>query len=408
MAGFSISDLDLNNSKPMPSADTDPDTYWKLIRAQFPLSRDITYLNNGSMGPSPFPVIEATREGMMAADLIGAYITRDEVVESIAGFAGADSSEIALTHNTTEGINIMCWGVPLKKGDEVIMTTHEHAGNALPWLNRQKLHGIVLKTFEPGASADETLSRIRALCSPRTKVIAVPHVLCTQGQVLPVKEISRVGKEKGIFVCIDGAHTPGMMKLDLHDMGCDAFAACCHKWMLGPKGTGFLYVRKDFQDTLQPYFVGAGSDDATWNMAAAHPKLHNYMPSAHRYYGSTHNAGLQRGIEASVSFLQTIGMERVTERVAMLGKYTQDMLLDFGPKHVEVLNPVEASSRAGMNGFRLKSVPYDTFYNNTLKEGMRIRIMPENGLNSLRVSTHIYNSAAEINSLGELIKKAIG
>jgi selenocysteine lyase/cysteine desulfurase len=401
LAGFSLKDLE--QLPPIPNGNANDETYWKSLREQFPLSKDVTYLNNGSMGPSPYPVIEAVKTGMMEGDEIARYGEREETVKMIAGFTRANDNEIAITHNTTEGINIMCWGLPLKKGDEVILTTHEHAGNALPWLNRQKLDGIVLKTFSPASTAAETLNRIDALISKKTKVIAVPHILCTQGQVLPVKEICKLGKTKGVFVCIDGAHTPGMMPLDLHDMGCDAFAGCCHKWMLGPKGTGFLYVRKDFQETLIPRFVGAGSDTATWNMADEHPLLHQYMPNAHRYYGGTQNTGLHKGIEASIDFMNAIGMDKVYYRVNMLGKYMQDALLELDGK-VEVMNPVEPASRCGMNGFRIKDVPFDTFYQKAMEHNFRIRIMHENGLKSLRVSTHIYNSTEEVDRLIELIK----
>ena len=85
----------------------------------------------------------------------------------LAKFVGANDDEIALTHNVTDGINIACWGLPLKKGDEVILTTHEHVGNAFPWLCRQKLHGIVIKTYTPGPTADETLNRISALINKK-------------------------------------------------------------------------------------------------------------------------------------------------------------------------------------------------------------------------------------------------
>ena len=247
-----------NKGKPIGP---DDENYLKNVRQMFPLSKDVAYMNNGTMGPSPYPVIEAVRDGMMEGDMHGVYGGWEATEARIAGFVGADEDEIALTHNVTDGINIACWGFPLKRGDEVIMTTHEHVGSAFPWLNRRKLDGIVIKTFDPAPTADETLNRIEDLVTKKTRVIAVPHIPCTQGQVLPVKEISRMGRERDIFVFIDGAHGPGMLPLDLHDIDCDAYASCSHKWMLGPKGTGFLYVKKEMQPVIQAYFVGAGSDD---------------------------------------------------------------------------------------------------------------------------------------------------
>ncbi len=386
--------------------EADDEPYWQSIRAAFPLSREWTYLNNGTLGPSPYPVIEATRAGMMETDVEGAYNGYEAAAGKLAAFLGADADEIALTHNTTEGINISCWGLPLRRGDEVILTTHEHVGNAFPWLNRRKLHGIVLKTFAPAPTAAETLTRIAAGITRRTRVIAVPHIPCTQGQVLPLAEICRLAKDKGLFCVIDGAHAPGMMPLDLHDIGCDAYAGCCHKWMLGPKGTGFLYVSKSFQETLLPYFVGGGGDTGVWNMATIPVKGTEYAPSAHRYYGGTQNLGLARGIIAAVDFLERIGMDNIHRRIQSLGAYTQEGLLAFGNK-VAMLTPVEEQSRCGITGFRIRGMSHTDFFNRCMMAKVRIRSVHENGWNALRASTHIYNSKADVDRLIREVEQVI-
>jgi cysteine desulfurase / selenocysteine lyase len=384
----------------------DDEAYWSNVRQLFPLSKKMIYLNNGTMGPSPYPVIEAVRDGMMEGDHHGGYGGWESTSEKLGSFLGAEGAEIALTHNVTDGINIACWGVPLKRGDEVILTTHEHVGNAFPWLNRRKLHGIIIKTFSPAATADETLNRIAALITKKTRAIAVPHIPCTQGQVLPIKEICTLAREKGIYSVIDGAHGPGMIPLDLHDMGCDTYASCSHKWMLGPKGTGFLYVRKEFQNTLQTYTVGGGSDNAKWNMDTEPIIMGEYADSAHRYYGGTQALGLYKGVNAAVDFINTIGIHNIHRRIMMLGKYTQDQLLQLGNK-VELLTPTEERSRCGVNGFRINGVKYDKFIEQCSSNGIRIRGVAENGLNSLRVSTHIYNNKEEIDKLVALIKSTV-
>lgn len=384
----------------------DDEQYWQTIRRSFPLSEEWTYLNNGTVGPSPYPVIAATQAGMMETDRTGSYSGYEKAAERLARFLHADANEIALTHNTTEGINIACWGLPLRRGDEVILTTHEHVGNAFPWLNRQKLHGIVLKAYTPAPTADETLSRIAALITRKTRAIATPHIPCTQGQVLPVKEICLLARDKGIFSVIDGAHGPGMLPINLHEMSCDTYASCCHKWMLGPKGTGFLYVRKDFQETLQPYFVGGGGDTGVWNMASEPIKTTQYAASAHRYYGGTQSLGLAKGIIAAIDFLDNIGMENVYRRIKSLGAYTQQQLLAFGNK-VELITPTEERSFGAMNGFRIRNAGHIAFFNRCMEANVRIRGVAENGLNSLRVSTHIYNSKADIDRLMAEISKVI-
>ncbi|MBS1587772.1 MAG: aminotransferase class V-fold PLP-dependent enzyme [Bacteroidetes bacterium] len=409
LAALSLSEIGAIGKPRVPSGgegiSPEDEKYWQNVRQLFPLAKDWTYLNNGTMGPSPYPVIEAVHEAMMEGDMHGSYGGWEATAAKLAKFVGANDDEIALTHNVTDGINIACWGLPLKRGDEVILTTHEHVGNAFPWLNRQKLHGIVIKTYTPGPTADETLNRISTLINKKTRVIATPHIPCTQGQVIPVKEVCALAKEKGIYSIIDGAHGPGMLLLDLHDLGCDTYASCCHKWMLGPKGTGFLYVRKDFQDTLQPYFVGGGSDKGSWNMATVPVTSTGYADSAHRYYGGTQAAGLYKGVDAAIDFIETIGLVNIHNRIKSLGKYTQDQLLAIGDK-VELITPTEERSRCAVNGFRIKGVEYTKFYSTCAENKVRIRSVAENGLNSLRVSTHIYNNKDEIDKLVDLVKKA--
>lgn len=384
----------------------DDEAYWRNVRQLFPLSKDLTYLNNGTFGPSPYPVIDAMRTAQMDADLHGNYGSYDSTPPKLAKFVGADADEIALTHNVTDGINLACWGVPLQKGDEVILTTHEHVGNASPWMNRQKVTGIVIKKYTPAATAAETLNRIAELITKKTRAIVTPHIPCTQGQVIPIKEVCKLARDKGIFSLIDGAHGAGMMPLNLHDMGCDTYASCCHKWMMGPKGTGFLYVRKGFQDTVQSYYMGGGTDDGKWDIMTNPITIGNYAPSAHRYFGGTQANGLYTGVNAAIDFIDTIGIENIHRRIKSLGKYTQDRLLEFGDK-IELLTPTEEVSRCAVNGFRIKGVDYHKFYDICAAEKVRIRAVPENGINCLRVSTHIYNNKNEVDKLMDLIKKSI-
>lgn len=388
----------------LPDEGTDSDAYWKMLRRHFPLRNDLVYLNNGTMGPSPYYVIEQTQQGMLEADEDANYGGWENTHQQLAAFIGADETEIALTRNVTEGINIICNGLYLTKGDEVIITTHEHGGNAFPWLNIARNKGVILRTFTPAPTADETLNRLEACISKRTKVIAVPHILCTQGQILPIKEISALGKRNQLFVFIDGAHGPGMVKLNMKELGCDAYATCCHKWMLGPKGTGFLYINKNAFEKVQPIFVGAGSDNAKWTMATQPPTMGEFAPSAHRYYAGTFNAGLYKGVIAALQFIESVGEERWIKRIETLGNYTQQQLLNTDK--VEMLTPVEQKSRSGVIGFRIKGINSTSFYELASKQRIRIRQVHENGLNSLRVSTHIYNHTSEVDKLIELIKKS--
>ena len=411
LATCSISELDVMTTMQQLKANSktvrpDDEAYWKNVRQLFPLSNEWTYLNNGTMGPSPYPVIDAIHKGIMQSDEQGDYGDYEECLEAIASFVSAHKNEMVLTHNVTEGNNIVCWGLPLSKGDEVIMTDQEHVGGALPWLNRQKLHGIILKTFTPAPTAEETLERIASVITRKTRVIAIPHMPCTQGQVLPVKEICRLAKDKGIYSCIDGAHGPGMMPVNLHDMGCDTYASCCHKWMLGPKGTGFLYVRAEFGSVLQPYFVGGGSTTDKWDMADNAGYMPPYADTAHRYFGGTQSLALSEGVKASVAFMSTIGMENTYARVKYLSRYLQQKLLSMG-NEIELLTPTEDISFGGINSFRIKGVEIEDFFSRCYRKKIRIRSVTENGMNCVRISTHIYNNKDEIDALMREIKIAL-
>ncbi|MDI6767390.1 MAG: aminotransferase class V-fold PLP-dependent enzyme [Bacteroidota bacterium] len=388
-----------NNEQILP----EDELFWKVVREQFPLTHDRIYLNNGTMGPSPFVVREAIKSAIDNIDISGEYGGWEVARPKIAKFVNVDESEISLTHNVTEGINVVAWGLPLKKGDEVILTTHEHAGNALPWLNRAKYDGIVIKTLKPAQSADENLNRINDLITKRTRAIAIPHITCTIGQIFPAKEISKLGHDKNLWVFFDGAHGPGMTMLDLKDMDCDFYATCCHKWMCGPKGTGFLYVRKELLDVLQAKWIGGGSDIG-WDMTINPPEFKGYVDTAHRYDFATQNAAIYIGVGSAIDFLYHIGMDNIVRRGKALSSYLQQELMKMDDK-VEMLTPTEDQSRGFIVGFRLKNMPYDKFGEHAAKKGFRIRLVPENKLDSIRISTHIYNSFEEVNKFLELVKE---
>lgn len=389
--------FDLSAAPRMPK--NNDDNYWTLLREQFPMDKNIIYLNNGTMGPSPYPVIERVKKEIDQTN-IGMHYGggKHEALDKLEKFVGADKGEIALTHNVTEGINIVCWGVKLKKGDEVIITSHEHVGNALPWLYRSTIDKFKLVVIDLAPTAEETLTNIIKAITKNTKVIAVPHIPCTIGQVLPVKAICELAKQKGIFSFIDGAHGPGMINLNLKDMGCDAYASCCHKWMLGPKGTAFVYVRKDKLNEVQTKFVG-GYSSKEWDLLKQPPYFEGLADDAHRYHYGTQNAALYFGIVEAVDFHELIGKDKVEQRVKFLGNYLQEGLLAMGKEKVEMLTPIEKISKAGVVAFKPVKGKYDEIVNTCRNAKIWLRAVPENNINCIRVSTHIYNSTVEIDAL---------
>ena len=207
--------------------DTHDEEFWSAVRQQFPLTHDRVYLNTGGLGASPTVSIQALKDKVDELEEIsetGHTAELWQTTKERAGLAlGCDPGEIAFTRNTTEGANIVCNGLPLQRGDEVITSSHEHVGNTMTWLARQKREGIILKVFDPDTqSARNTLDRIESLITPRTRAISVSHVTCSTGQILPVRQIGQLIADRDIYYFVDGAQAPGMMPVDVHEIGSQA------------------------------------------------------------------------------------------------------------------------------------------------------------------------------------------
>lgn len=375
----------------------DDESFWKNVRDQFPLSAQKTYLNNGTLGVSPYSVVHAVQQHMMEVDTQASHAAYDKkAITALADFLHTNESEISLTHNVTEGINIVCWGLPLKAGDEVIITNHEHVGNASPWLNRWKITGIKLIVVSLGNTAEETLANISKAITSKTKLINVPHIPCTIGQVLPVKEICTLAKSRNILSFLDGAHPTGMIALNISDIGCDFYAGCCHKWLLGPKGTGFLYVAANSRKWVKPLYGGAGVDTG-WDLLSNPQVYKDYSENGHRYYYGTQNESLYVGIIKAIDFQNEIGRPLIEKRVKYLANYLQQNLLSMGKK-IQMLTPIENISKAAQISFKISDKDISKLQKECAQKNIITRFVPENDINCLRVSTHIYNSINEIDS----------
>jgi selenocysteine lyase/cysteine desulfurase len=373
----------------LPSGD-----FWEDIRQEFPISKQ-AYLNTGTLGLMPKSVVEAVTQRLETLSR-GNYGLDEEVRSSVAKMLNAKSSEISLTHNTTEGINIIAAGLNLRKGDEIVLTDQEHVGNALPWLHQAKSVGAKIRVLQPAATASETLTRLSDLISRKTKVFALPHITCTAGHVLPAKEIADLARSKGILSFFDGAHGPGMLFPDVQEIGCDFYAACGHKWLCAPAGTGILYLREEMLDRVKAKMVGAYSDTG-WELSANVQTIGPLVPTAHRFDYGTQNATTQAGLKAAIEFMHNIGFEKVRERVLSLGEYLQSKLMERN--FVEMLTPTEAQSRGGMIGFRLRGKTMKDFEGSEIPKNFRVRLVPESGLNSIRISTHIFNNHTDLDNL---------
>jgi len=310
--------------------DRDPDAYWAELRQQFLIPEDEVYLNNGTVGSSPRPVLEAIfkayeeTEKMAQAEPedypIWGYAAWNEFRDPLAAFVGCSRDEIALLRNATEANNYIANGVDMKPGDEVLMSDQEHPGGEHPWNLKAKRYGIVVKKFslpKPVRSAAEVLNLINDAITPRTRVIFVSHISAVTGVVLPAKEICALARSRGILSALDGAHVPGMMKLDVHALGCDLYSSSPHKWLQAPKGSGFLYVRDEVIDRLWSTIATEGWDE---------PQIR-----AERFQriGSSNVPALW-GLRASIKLAEEIGMDRIEARHRQMADYILGEMIKRG------------------------------------------------------------------------------
>lgn len=382
------------------------EAFWSLVREQFPLTRERIYLNTGGLGASPYVVIEAVKNKITELERICETGHSEELwhdIKSKAGqILGCKPEELAYMRNATEGIAIVCNGLPLKRGDEVITTTHEHVGNTLSWLARQKRDGIVMKAFEPSThSAQENLERMQKLLTKRTRALSIPHITTSTGQILPVKQIGEWAAVNKLWYFIDGAQAAGMLPMNLHEIGCHAYAASGHKWLLGPKGTGLLYVRADALDLIASKYLGGYSNTGEFDMRTGAFQFH---PTAQRYEYGTVSTPLFVGLGAAMEFLLKIGPDNIWRRDHAMASALKEGLLKLG---VEVNSPQNPEEHGAIITFTLRNMERSKLQNFLAeKYQLRTRGIYEGGLDAIRISLHLYNSFAEVDKVLEAVQAA--
>jgi selenocysteine lyase/cysteine desulfurase len=387
-------------------ADYSDQERWRLVREQFLLQPGYVYLNAAGLGPSPLPVIDAVDRSWRELELQceTGHSRRDGPRQKLCALMNCAEHELALTRNATEGMNLAARGIELDHGAQVLMTTHEHPGGAMPWFAAAQDHDISIETFTPGLTGEETMARFSAALTSRTRVVMVSHVTCTLGAVLPVKEIVDLCRNRGIVSVIDGAQAPGQVSVDLHDLGCDFYVASGHKFLLGPKGTGFLFVREEMLDRWRPSYVGAYSD-ALFDLTAGRFERRREAPASE--YG-TRNTPLVLGLGAAIDFLTTIGLERVADRSSSLARRLRghlDRITD-----IELLTPSDPQASAAILTFRLPGSVGDPWdWCNLLRQefGIRLRPVGEAGLMAVRAATHVFNDESDVDSLGEVLRQLV-
>ncbi len=237
----------------------------------FLLNKDITFLNHGSFGSCPAPIFEEFLyyQRLLEAQPIAFF---DENIdqniltarEALSTFVNCNADDIVFFSNPTTAINEVMRSIPLNDGDEILSSTHEYGALDKAWdficKKRGSIH-VKAPIPNPIPSKAAFIDSFVSAITSRTKVIFISHITSATGLILPIKEIIKAAQQKNIITIIDGAHVPGHIPLDLKDLDADIYTGTCHKWLLCPKGTSFLFVKKVIQNQIEPLIVSWGYEN---------------------------------------------------------------------------------------------------------------------------------------------------
>ena len=375
------------------------DAAWDDIRAHFLVEPGVAYLNNASIGMPPRQVIDAVTAGYRAMAELPARGRTDlsariaeHVVPGLAGLFSVRTDELTLTRNASEALHLQSIGVELAAGDEILITSQEHPAGRRPWQFREGREGIrVNEVLIPSPLPDEAeiLSRFADAITPRTRAVAFCHVT-RGGHLYPVRAICRLARERGLVSLVDGAQAVGQFPINLSSLGCDAYSVSLHKWMLAPAGTGFLYVRRDARDRIRTAFA----PDATLERPQFDPPGTAAFP-------------VRAAIGAAVDFVSALGLDAVEARCRFLSDHLKARLANL--PGVTLLSGARERSAPGSTIFEKEGLDavaavglIETLASAHIDEHQR------DGHNAIRVSTHIYNSTAEVDRFVEALARAAG
>ena len=368
--------------------------YWDLVASQFPLRSGKIPMNAANLCPSPRVVSERVAELIRDEDADVSFPNRakfnafaEESRKKVAEHLGVSADEIALMRNTSEANNTINNGISLKAGDEVLLWDQNRPCNNTAWDVRAARHGFTVKRVTLPAvvkSTDEIVKAFEAALTPRTKVLSITHVSNTSGLRLPAKELSSMALQRGIYSHVDGAQTWGYLKLNLREIGCDSYAASAHKWFMGPKQVGVLYVRQDRIAELWPSVVSVGWNDDSFKSRTAYKKFETL--------GQRDDGGVS-AIATAVDFHRMIGVERIEARTTGLATALKEGLARMNK--VKMVTPMDPGLSGGVVICTMPGL-------DRAQMGALVKDLYEKygiggaATGGLRLSPHVYNTMADI------------
>lgn len=369
------------------------------IRAAIPALANSIYLNTGTFGPLPTPVADEIRRVYGQIEREGTFSPGVFWQLELAGFEGvrrqvaallhAEPAEVALTRNVTDGINIVLHGLDWRPGDQVILTDQEHPSGAVPWLALAERSGVALRWLELVDDADEIVARFQRLLTPHTRLAQLSHVSCLTGLRLPVERLCRLARQAGALILVDGAHAEGQFAVDVQALGCDFYAACGHKWLLGPQGVGMLYLRREHVERLRPIWLG-------WDVGQPFERAsrsYQLQDTAARFEQSTRAWPLYLAFGKAIEFVEAVGLGAIAARVQGLRRDFVGQLRAV--PGVTVLSPLDPAMGTGLVTVRVAGWPCEALQQR-LWEQQRIITNVICEFNALRFSLAFFTAEEEL------------
>lgn len=379
-----------------PHSSPPPKDWVSAARAQIPALSKSLYFQSGAYGPSPQRVMEAVKTALdlqNEAPADPAIIARLGELENncrtrLARLVGADPAEVALTTNTTTGLNTVLWSIDWKAGDEIIIGDEEHPAMLMPVYNLERRFGVrrvVVPVGEPDRVVDEVLRRL----TPSTRLVALSHVSRGSGRTVPGRELARALRARNVRLLLDGAQGPGNVRVNFQELGCDYYSLCGHKWLLGPKGTGALLVRRDVLESTPVSWTGSRAQ-ATFDEVGNF----TWQPDSRRFEFATRNSAGFAGLADALTWMEELGRDRIHDRIVELSGFATKAVQ--GSRHLKMTSPTAAETRNGIVVVRLPASVKATAAYETLVREDRMILSPVSHPQDIRLSVHFFNLPEEI------------
>lgn len=377
------------------------ETFWAEIQRAFVVDRTVINLNNGGVSPSPAAVQEAQRRYQEYSNAAPVYTMwrvlepqRETVRENLARFFGCDAEEVALTRNTSEGLETCQFGFDLKAGDEVLTSNQDYPRMITTFKQRERREGIVLKQISlptPAEDPEQVVRAFEAAITPKTRLILVSHMIFLTGQVLPVRQVVAMGRRRRIPVLVDGAHTFAHLAFTQTDLDCDYYATSLHKWLFAPHGTGMLYVRREKIRGL-------------WPLMAAPAELDGNIRKFEEI--GTHPAAPYLAIGEALAFTTGIGPRRKEARL----RYLRDRWATCLSRHARVRlhTSLKPGLSCGLALVQLEGVDSGRLADHLwAKHRIIVAAIKHDEFEGIRVAPSVYTTPDEIDQFCEAIEAVL-